>query len=62
MKKVVKYRVLHQDRVQQLEAEVNRLLKEGWELHGGLCHSAHQWSQALVLKEGQDTYPKMTPR
>jgi len=64
MRKAVKYKIVHSDRPQQVEGEVNRLLQEGWELHGSLCcieGRDYHWSQALVLKEGQDKPSKPFP-
>jgi len=74
MRKAVKYKIVHSDRPQQVEGEVNRLLQEGWELHGSLCDfnkmlqkagciegRDYHWSQALVLKEGQDKPSKPFP-
>lgn len=48
------YRVVAWQDLATLEAEVNRLLKEGYQLVGGLCVTQDQgseiWAQAMMKK------------
>jgi hypothetical protein len=60
MKKVIEYKVVSNGTSHRLEEEVNRMLKEGWELYGNLCtHDGGGTfgtvlSQALVMYDKKD--------
>ena len=47
---MVKYRIAYSLLVEGLEMEVQKLLKEGWELQGGVSKSKTGFAQALILK------------
>jgi len=52
---VKEFKIVSAPRPDALEIEVNKLLKQGWELHGGLVMSregaatqVEKWNQAMV--------------
>jgi hypothetical protein len=50
-KKVIDYRIVTDNLEANVEREVNRLLIEGWELHGYSTYNDLKFCQAMILKE-----------
>ena len=53
----MKYKVVSELTIQDLETEVNSLLNEGWELHGGLQVMSNAFNnfiacQPMIKREG----------
>jgi len=48
----MKYKIVVEETYPELETEVNKLLKEGWKLQGGVSHSVagirYCFTQAIV--------------
>jgi hypothetical protein len=55
MERVIEYRILYSSYIEDLQNQVNALVKMGWIPHSALCFGAGIYHQTMVLieKEGR---------
>jgi hypothetical protein len=55
MDRIIEYRILYSSYIEDLQNQVNALVKTGWVPHSALCFGAGIYHQPMVLieKEGQ---------
>jgi hypothetical protein len=51
MDRVIEYRILYSSYIEDLQNQVNALLKKGWIPHSALCFGGGIYHQAMVLIE-----------
>jgi hypothetical protein len=51
MQKIVEYRILYSSYIEDLQNQVNALIKMGWIPHGDLCFGGGIYHQTMVLTE-----------
>jgi hypothetical protein len=51
MEDVTEYRILSSPYKEELEALVNKALREGWRLHGSVSYNDLMWIQTVIKQQ-----------